>query len=225
VLNKTTLILTGLLIACSGNSQQEESTTPPPVTKVKPPAEKQARTCDEKPGHRYEAIELPPEFAPSLPRGREELWFSPGMFKEEAPDYFTYTFSLRFDDVQAPAQIETILHDYFSGLMGAVAKGKGREHDSSATRVELRSLDAHLEANCRAEHCERDQTYYVATIETADEFTSGKAIKLHAYLEVSGSCVRVSVQPTARGTDLEIAQGISSELKPSWPCLRCDTNR
>ncbi len=226
VLHSKTIALTALLLACSGDSKLEKKPTPAASAataeqQAQPTAIKEARTCDALPGHRYEAIKLPPEFAPSLPTGMEELWFSPGMFKEDAPDYFTYRFSLRFDQPQAPDKIESLLYDYFAGLMSAVAKSKGREHDSKATRVDLRSLDSHLATHCRADYCRISQTYYVATIETVDEFASGKTVTLHALLEVSGSCLRFAIGPKDRGTDLEVAQFVSV-ARPIWPCLACE---
>ena len=61
-----------------------------------------AASCAQAPGWRYERIELPPAFAPTLPPGVETLWFAPGMFDPAAADYFTYVFSLDWNEPLEP---------------------------------------------------------------------------------------------------------------------------
>ncbi len=104
---------------------------PPPEVAPTP----NAPTCARAPGWRYERIELPPPFAPTLPKGVETLWFAPGMFDPNADDYFTYAFSLDWDGELAPepAAVEAWLTDYFRGLMSAVAKARDAEPVRPAT--------------------------------------------------------------------------------------------
>lgn len=68
-----------------------------------------------------EVIALPPDFAPDLSwKGKECLRFAPGMFKAEAPDFFSYTFSLVLEE--PIAQLEGDLMVYYVGLAKAVMK-------------------------------------------------------------------------------------------------------
>jgi hypothetical protein len=68
-----------------------------------------------------EVIALPPDFAPELDwKGQECLRFSPGMFKADAPDFFSYTFSLVLDE--SVSDLEDDLIEYYSGLTRAVLK-------------------------------------------------------------------------------------------------------
>ncbi len=49
---------------------------------------------------RYEKIDLPLDFAPSINyNGFEELRFAPGMFDREAEKYFTYVFVISIEEV------------------------------------------------------------------------------------------------------------------------------
>ena len=104
----------------------------PAKPKPKQPVVKR-RVCDQAPGWRYERIELPPAFAPTMARGREELFFAPGMFKPKAPSYFSYVFSLVFEQARTfdAASMRALLNTYYRGLMSAVAKGKKLSLDPS----------------------------------------------------------------------------------------------
>ena len=159
-----------------------------------------APRCEALPTWRYEKIPLPPEFAPTLPEGVEVLWFAPGMFEPAADDYFTYAFSLDMTEpLSTPAALETLLVDYYRGLMSAVAAGR----DAKPAR------DAVVELGGDGQ---------TATIELSDEFTDGGVITLH--LRVSrpegpkGGCLRVLA--SARPTDANWAA-----LETAHSCL-CD---
>lgn len=74
-------------------------------------------------GWKHERIELPLDFAPSLPhKGVEELRFAPGFFDPSAPGYWSYAFVWRLDD-NAMFDATTVgaeLTTYFRGLVDAV---------------------------------------------------------------------------------------------------------
>jgi hypothetical protein len=82
-----------------------------------------------------ETIALPPAFAPDMKwKGTEELRFAPGMFKADAPDFFSYAlfFWLPDDADTDPRAMERELLAYYRGLAAAVLKGKKQEVDTKA---------------------------------------------------------------------------------------------
>lgn len=89
----------------------------------------------------FEQFSLPPVFAPTLPyKGIEELRFSPGMFKKDATDYFTYVFVARFDGTKnvSQADINNYLLTYYKGLCSKTAADrKLNPVDTSAISVSL----------------------------------------------------------------------------------------
>lgn len=155
-----------------------------------------APRCEALPGWRYERIELPPEFAPELPPGTEVLWFSPGMFDPEADDYFTYAFSL---DVEGgalePATIDSLLLQYYRGLMHAVASSR----DAAPQHEAVVTMTAPGKE---------------ATIELSDEFTTGETITLHLRMSTAAGSDCLRVLATARPTEVNWA-----ELGKSHTCL------
>lgn len=79
-----------------------------------------------------EVITLPPDFAPTMAwKGREVLKFSPGMFKAEAEDFFSYVFSLELHDTDPDWEKQLLL--YYSGLAKAVLKNPS--YDTSQFKV------------------------------------------------------------------------------------------
>ena len=90
-----------------------------------------ARAQKEKPqllkepaGWAFERFALPPEFAPGIPyHGVEELRFSPGMFKKDSADYFTYAFVAQLDSTiyVSKEDIRNYLLLYFKGLCRSTA--------------------------------------------------------------------------------------------------------
>lgn len=81
-------------------------------------------------GWRTETIPFPLSFAPGLPyQGLEELRFSPGMFRPEDEDYFSYGFLwLTKDPLDLdPAALAADLRAYFEGLGHAVRQSKKLE--------------------------------------------------------------------------------------------------
>lgn len=187
-----------LLVACHP-SQETAPPTPAPATAqapqsdvATPPTEDAPPSCEALPQWRYEKIELPPEFAPALPKGVETLWFAPGMFKPEADDYFTYAFSLDWDDSVQPstAALEPMLVDYYRGLMSAVAGGTPTREASVRVAEDGKS----------------------ATVVMSDEFT--KTPEITVELRISGDAECLRVYATAKPSDAQW-----QALESAAPCL------
>ena len=85
-------------------------------------------------GWKEEVITLPPDFAPKMSwQGQEILKFSPGMFKAEAEDFFSYVFLLQLS--QGEPDWEKQLLSYYSGLAKAVFKDP--KYDTSTFKVTI----------------------------------------------------------------------------------------
>src|SRR5262245_63689757 len=85
-------------------------------------------------GWAEETIALPPAFAPGMKwKGTEELRFAPGMFKADAPDFFSYAllFWLADDQKVDAKTMEKELLAYYRGLAKAVLEGKKKDVDVS----------------------------------------------------------------------------------------------
>ena len=108
------------------------------------------------------SFRLPPkDFAPDLGfRGREVLRFSPGYFKGDAHDAWTYAFVLMVDEVGdlPPARLERELHTYFLGLGRNL--GKKRQANLSADEIAVE----HVESTAAAGGEARMQHTFRATV-------------------------------------------------------------
>ena len=174
---------------------------PQPVAPADVSAEERAAACQAIVDWRSEIIELPPEFAPSLPAGREELRFAPGMFEADSETYFTYAFVLSFAAGTAldPAALKAILDAYYRGLTRAVAESKKLELpiDEIASRVEP------------------DGQGLRATIAMYDAFVTGEALELELRMTVAGTCVTVQASPRPAG------DAVWAMLEKAATCLVC----
>jgi hypothetical protein len=95
-------------------------------------------------GWRTERMAFPLGFAKDLDyRGHEDLRFAPGMFKAEAPDYFSYAFVMWIDGTMSfeAKSLEKDLLRYYKGLCGSVAKGKKLDFDLSKIAVRVTAQD------------------------------------------------------------------------------------
>ncbi|MEM6992787.1 MAG: hypothetical protein AAF721_19890, partial [Myxococcota bacterium] len=168
-----------------GSASAPETDTPVSAaapTNAEPPTEsaESTPTCDAAPAWRYERIELPPPFAPSLPAGVEVLWFAPGMFEPAATDYFTYSFSLRWAGAGlGDTPLPDALHAYYDGLMRAVAGS--RDAEPRAPVVVALAEDGRS-----------------GTVTLSDEFTGGETITVHLRVGGDASCMRLyaTAKPT-----------------------------
>lgn len=74
-------------------------------------------------GWREDVMKLPPDFAPQMSwTGWEIAEFSPGMFKADRPDFFSYVFVIEIEE-QNPDWEDQLLQ-YFRGLSRAVMKNR-----------------------------------------------------------------------------------------------------
>jgi len=88
----------------------------------------------------FESFPLPPVFSPDFPyKGVEELRFSPGMFKKDSLDYFSYAFVAQLDNTTAimQSEIKNYLLTYFKGLCGSTAKERKLSIDTSQITVSI----------------------------------------------------------------------------------------
>jgi len=119
-------------------------------------------------GWRTETIPFPLEFAPALKhRGFEELRFSPGMFKPDAPDFWSYAFVWWLEGEPAPSGgvLESEFALYFRGLSEAAGAKK--------YSFDVSRFKAHL-------HAAGDSI--VGQIDTYDAFKTGKPLTLNVQL-------------------------------------------
>lgn len=168
------------------------------------PSKPVAETCAKLPTWRFERIELPPEFAPTLPAGVEKLYFAPGMFKPGDPGYWSYVFSLEFTDA-GPTDgdaVTKLLVDYYAGLIGAVAKGKKLTLEAPFAKVKVTT---------------KSGGGFAAEVSTYDAFTTGKPIVVHLDVQPtnSGSCLNVAASPADKSAP------IWTELETARSCVPC----
>src|SRR5436189_154580 len=127
-------------------------------------------------GWKQETIPFPLDFAKDIPlQGVEELRFAPGMFKPEAPGYWSYAFAWWLDGEPAlgQAELERSLLSYFQGLTTEVAKEKGRTLDPGRFRVSVRPASG---APAKEGHTVQA---FSGTAELYDAFATGKPITLN----------------------------------------------
>jgi hypothetical protein len=125
----------------------------------------------------FEQFALPPTFAPTVRyKGLEELRFSPDMFKKDAPNYFTYIFSARFDNTTgvSPADISDYLLTYFKGLCSKTAADRKLPPvDTSAITVAIAPKESAGAAGI-----------YSITLDAFGVFTDGAPITLNMEVKV-----------------------------------------
>lgn len=122
-------------------------------------------------GWQFEQFPLPPGFAPTVKyKGLEELRFSPGMFKKDAPDYFTYAFAARFDDTKrvSQADIREYLVTYFRGLCSKTAA------DRKLPPIDTSAITASIV---------KDKDVYDVTLHAFGVFADGAPVTLHMEVE------------------------------------------
>jgi len=165
-------------------------------------------------GWRSERIEFPIPFAKDLDyKGFEDLRFAPGMFKPEAPDYFSYAFLFWVEGSMSlePKSLEKDLMKYYKGLCGAVAKSRKLDLDLSKISVQVTKQEK--KGKLGGEEAETFQ----ARIEMVDAFVTGKPLTLH--LELWGrpadgkkrSCLFAIASPKEKSAAVwETLRGIQS---------------
>lgn len=121
------------------------------------------------------------------------------MFDTDADDYFSYVFELALEEPPPtePAQMRSLLHAYYAGLMTAVAEGAGRT--AGEVHVEVGSAES---------------GQYVAKIEMTDEFNEGIPVSVELALERTDTCLIAVVTPSQ-------SPGVQDALARSRTCLPC----
>jgi hypothetical protein len=195
--------------ACNGSRTaatapaQSSAAEPAPAQPAPPPAHGAADACAAIPDWRSEIIELPPEFAPTLPAGQEELRFAPGMFEPAAATYFTYAFVIRLAQPATmsadPAQIDSLLDRYYQGLVAAVAKDRG-------LTLPIDRVDATVTGQAPA---------FQATVAMYDAFVTGAPLTLHMDVTMTGACLRAAASPQPRTHE------VWQQLARAAACLPC----
>lgn len=128
-------------------------------------------------GWSFERFSLPPSFAPGISySGAEELRFSPGMFKKEATDYFTYAFVAQLNDTKNISQdnIKNYLLDYFKGLCSSTAHGRKLVIDTSKITVSVEAKKGTTQ----------NEIIYNAWLNVFGVFADGAAVKLNMEIKV-----------------------------------------
>lgn len=180
------LLLVAALLAACGKSAPKEAAEP--------------SLCKAE-GWRYETIELPPQFAPTMAKGTEKLYFAPGMFKPADPTYFSYVFFLAFREPRTwnIQTVRTLLDTYYRGLITAVAKGKKTEVDAASIKSRV----------------SKDGGGFRATVSLVDTFTNNQRIELNMALTTSGRCVRAIASPAEPGGE------VWKTLERALVCVPC----
>ena len=146
-------------------------------------------------GWRTETIPFPLDFAPEVKhRGLEELRFPPGMFKPDAPDFWSYAFVwwLEGETALSAEALERELTDYFRGLSAVV--GKKYSFESSRFKCRLKAGEGAI----------------TGTIDTYDAFKTGKPITLH---------VRITSKTCGQHTAVQAAFSPKEPSAPIWSDL------
>jgi len=125
----------------------------------------------------FERFPLPPQFAPGIPyKGAEELRFSPGMFKKDSADYFTYAFVAELDNTTAISKndISNYLSLYFKGLCSSTAKDRKLSIDTSKITVVVEKKNS----------APKNEIIYSASLNAFGVFTDGAPVKLNMEVKV-----------------------------------------
>ena len=131
------------------------------------------------PGWFGERIKLPPGFSPTMDwKGIEEIRFSPGMFKPDQPDFFSYAlvFSLDADADISLAGLSKQILLYYQGLSSRVSAGKGRKVDVSKFTIDLKPAKNLSDS---APKQAKSSAAYLATLKWIEPFATGNSQDLH----------------------------------------------
>ncbi len=161
-------------------------------------------------GWRTERMAFPLGFAKDLEyKGHEDLRFAPGMFKADAPDYFSYAFAMWIEGTLSfePKSLEKDLLKYYKGLCGSVAKGRKLDLDLSKIVVEVTKQEK--KGTLGGETSE----FLHARIDWFDPFVTGKPLTLH--LEIWGRSA-----DAGKRTCLFALASPKVKSEPVWDALR-----
>ncbi len=163
--------------ACAGPSSSSGAQLDEATAAVAPEPDGEALLASWQP----ETIRLPPEFAPGLPEGEEELRFAPGMFDAEAPDFWSYVFVMRLEEELGDEDsIARLLELYYDGLLSAVGGSRGLELPDDPATAHVRTVG---------------EGRYEARIEMIDAFVTGEPITLRLEVVSEGTTLRFAASP------------------------------
>jgi hypothetical protein len=150
-------------------------------------------------GWTTESIDLPPKgFAPDMTwTGKEEIRFAPGMFKPDAPDFFSYAFLFWLPAGQKTDRktVEAELLTYYRGLSRAVMTGKKKDVDVTGFTLALNEGKPGKRAGGEA------VAAYTGELKWVEPFATGKPQALRFEIQVwhnekhKHDCVFVCVSP------------------------------
>ena len=154
---------------------------------------------------RGERISLPPTFVADMNWiGEEDIRFAPGMFSADAEDFFTYVLVFILDsgaDISEQT-IEAELLTYYRGLSTAVMKGKQKQVDTEAFKVELNQADIATSPPAGA----AEVTHYNGSIAWIEPFATQQnqtlQIEAQAWKHGDRPALFVCVSPKMRDHDL-----------------------
>ena len=149
-----------------------------------------------------EEIDLPPEFAPGLPPGKEVLLFAPGMFDVGAEDHWSYVFLMRVERGGLGLdEVSGLFEEYYDGLISAVGSSRGMDvpDDPSTARFE-----------------EARNGEYVGTVDLVDAFGDGAELRLNVVvrkIDVSAERTVMRVLASPQPRDHELWNGMEYALR------------
>ncbi len=203
-----------LAAACGTNTRLD---SPSPTDSVDIPSPNatvelpDSLTCSVEPRWRHEQIPFPPEFAPMLGPGREDLFFSEGMFDSSSPSYWSYVFSISLTDstpTNATA-LKRFFRSYYAGLLSLVGKSKSLSIDSAKIQITAFNMEA------------QPASKYLAELEVAlfDTFSDGRPLTVRLTVVINNNndtgCMNVAASPAQRGAP------IWRRLQAARSCLPC----
>jgi hypothetical protein len=152
---------------------------------------------------RFERMPTPPGFAPDIKlTGYEEARFSPGMFDNTSPNYFTYVLVVSADgapDLDSAA-LKDFLEKYYRGLSVGLGRQKGLSPDPAQMNADVTTVQG-------------DKSRCTAKVTFFDSFTDGRKIILNVEAHVVAS-------PAAKKTGLILLISPKPKDDAAWRILR-----
>lgn len=137
-------------------------------------------------GWASETIILPPDFAPTMPKGKESLKFAPGWSDPKAEGFWSYALVFQIEEpVPSKKRIDTLIETYYNGLLSSFAKNANKDISGTPVKVEVTQESAGK---------------YSATMTAIDAFATYKPIKVRFEIEAvavnkSRSSLRIKLSP------------------------------
>lgn len=172
-------LLCPISLATPLDARQDAGVPGTPTARTSPPV-----ALPVPPGWRTERFSLPPEFAPSMTvRGEADLRFPPGMFKPDAPDFWTYAFVWELAPVPRggldTAALNAQLQLYFEGLARAV-EPKGT-FDRKPLSIRSALGPAVAPSGVKEKRVATDR--WEGPVDSYDPFATHRPLRLHVRVE------------------------------------------